>query len=128
MAIEWLHTAAPNDVAVTAVCDTYAGFLARAKARVKTVWGNHPATYGDYRDLLQNRQTWMPSFIMTPEHLHRDMAVAALEAGKQCTWRTVGAHDSKRDLILSAPGNSRAKWWQVGTQNRSSSLYRKPRS
>src|SRR3954452_765773 len=28
--LEWLHTAAPNDTQITAVCDTYKGYINRA--------------------------------------------------------------------------------------------------
>src|SRR5215472_8098403 len=38
--IEWLHTAAPNDVNFVSICDTYQGYIARGKDRVKTIWGN----------------------------------------------------------------------------------------
>src|SRR5438132_12160389 len=41
-AIEWLHTGEPNTVQITAICDTYDGYIARAKDRVKTIWGNTP--------------------------------------------------------------------------------------
>ena len=124
MAIDWLHTAAPNDVAVTAVCDTYAGFLARAKARVKTVWGNDPATYVDYRDLLADRNV-DAVFIMTPEHLHRDMAVAALQAGKHVYLEKPLAHTIEEGVDIVRAWEQSGKVVQVGTQNRSSSLYRK---
>ena len=45
--LDWLHTAAANDVKITAICDTYQGYIARAKDRMQTVWGNTPATYVD---------------------------------------------------------------------------------
>ena len=94
-AIEWLHTAAPNDVALTAVCDTYQGYIARARNRVKTVWGNDPATYVDYRELLADRNV-DAVFIMTPEHLHRDMAVAALKRGSTFNRKAAGAYHRGR--------------------------------
>src|SRR5436305_12534483 len=51
-AIEWLHTGEPDTVHLTAVCDTYDGYIARAKDRVKTIWGNTPDADKDYRELL----------------------------------------------------------------------------
>ena len=123
-AIEWLHNAAPNDVALTAVCDTYQGFIARAKTRVKTVWGNEPATYGDYRELLADRNV-DAVFIMTPEHLHRDMAVAALQAGKHVYLEKPLAHTIEEGFEIVRAWEQSGKVVQVGTQNRSSSLYRK---
>src|SRR5215475_1183185 len=32
--LDWMHTAAPNDVQITAICDTYQGYIARAKDRM----------------------------------------------------------------------------------------------
>ena len=123
-AIEWLHNAAPNDVALTAVCDTYQGFIARAKTRVKTVWGNEPATYVDYRELLADRNV-DAVFIMTPEHQHRDMAVAALQAGKHVYLEKPLAHTIEEGFEIVRAWEQSGKVVQVGTQNRSSSLYRK---
>ena len=123
-AIEWLHNAAPNDVALTAVCDTYQGFIARAKTRVKTVWGIEPATYVDYRELLADRNV-DAVFIMTPEHLHRDMAVAALQAGKHVYLEKPLAHTIEEGFEIVRAWEQSGKVVQVGTQNRSSSLYRK---
>src|ERR1700749_1735422 len=79
--LDWLHTAAANDVQITAICDTYQGYIARAKDIMQTTWGTTPKTYTDYRDLLADKDV-DAVFIMTPEHLHHDMAIAALRAGK----------------------------------------------
>jgi len=123
-ALEWLHNAAPDAVAVTAVCDTYQGYIARAKSRVKSVWGNEPATYVDYRDLLADRNV-DAVFIMTPEHLHRDMAIASLQAGKHIYLEKPLAHTIEEGFDIVRAWQQSGKVAQVGTQNRSSSLYRK---
>src|SRR5512146_320643 len=52
--LDWMHTAEPNNVAITAVCDTYKGYIARAIDRMQTIWGTKPETYNDYHDLLAN--------------------------------------------------------------------------
>jgi len=124
LAIEWLHNAPPDDVAVTAVCDTYQGYIARARNRVKTVWGSDPATYVDYRELLADRNV-DAVFIMTPEHLHRDMAVAALQAGKHVYLEKPLAHTIEEGFEIMRAWEQSGKVVQVGTQNRSSSLYKK---
>jgi len=79
--LDWMHTAAPNDVQITAICDTCQGYIARAKDRMQTIWGSAPATYVDYNDLLADKSV-DAVFIMTPEHLHHDITIAALKAGK----------------------------------------------
>src|ERR1035438_5642906 len=79
--LDWLHTAAAKEVQITAICDTYQGYLARAMDRMQTVWGNKPKTFVDYRELLAAKSI-DAVYIMTPEHLHHDMTIAALQAGK----------------------------------------------
>ena len=89
--IEWLHTAAPDDVHLSAICDTYQGYIARGKDRVQTIWGNTPKTYLDYHELLADKDI-DAVFIMTPEHLHHDMAIAAFKAGKNVYLEKPLAH------------------------------------
>jgi len=123
-ALQWLHTAAPTDVTITALCDTYQGYIARAKDRMKTIWGNEPAAYVDYHDLLADRNV-DAVFIMTPEHLHRDMTVAALQAGKHVYIEKPLAHTIEEGFEIVRAWEQSGKVVQVGTQNRSSSLYKK---
>jgi predicted dehydrogenase len=126
--IDWLHTAEPNNVQLTAVCDTYQGYIARAVDRVQTIWGNKPETYTDYKNLLANKNI-DAVYIMTPEHLHHEMAVAALQAGKHVYVEKPLAHTIEEgwDIVKAwEKANEKAKViCQVGTQNRSSSLYKK---
>ena len=75
--IQWLHDAAPNSVNLTAICDTCGPYVERGVANVQKTWGNTPKTYVDYRELLANSDI-DAVYIMTPEHLHHDMAIAAL--------------------------------------------------
>jgi predicted dehydrogenase len=122
--IDWLHTAAPNNVTLTAVCDTYQGYIARAKDRVKTIWGNTPAAYNDYNELLADKSI-DAVFIMTPEHLHHDMTIAALKAGKHVYIEKPLAHTIEEGWDILKVWEKSGKIVQVGTQNRSSSLYKK---
>ena len=48
---------------------------------MQTTWGTKPETFVDYKELLAKKDI-DAVFIMTPEHLHHDMAIAALNAGK----------------------------------------------
>jgi predicted dehydrogenase len=122
--IEWLHTAAPNDVKITAICDTYQGYIARAKNRIQTIWENTPTSYVDYHDLLADKSV-DAVFIMTPEHLHHDMTIAALKAGKHVYIEKPLAHTIEEGFDLVRAWQESGKIVQVGTQNRSSSLYKK---
>ncbi|MFB3827400.1 MAG: Gfo/Idh/MocA family protein [Bryobacteraceae bacterium] len=122
--VEWLKKAAPDDIHFKAVCDTYDGYIARAKDRVKTIWGNMPETYKDYRDLLKDKSI-DAVFIMTPEHLHHDMTIAALNAGKHVYIEKPLAHTIEEGWDILKAYKKAGKVVQVGTQNRSSSLYKK---
>jgi predicted dehydrogenase len=122
--IEWLKKAADGRVHLKAICDTYDGYIARGVDRVATVWGHKPDTYKDYRQLLADKSI-DAVFIMTPEHLHHRMTIDALRAGKHIYVEKPLAHtiEEGEDIIREWKKTDRVV--QVGTQNRSSSLYRK---
>jgi len=122
--IEWLKTAAPETAIITAICDTYEGHRTRAKDRVKSVWGNTPAAYLDYNELLADKSI-DAVFIMTPEHLHHEMAIAALRAGKHVYVEKPLAHTIEEGFDIVREWKKAGKIVQVGTQNRSSSLYKR---
>ena len=96
-ALDWLHTAAPDDVQITAICDTHQGYIARALDRMQTIWGNKPATYVDYTQLLADKSI-DAVYIMTPEHLHHDMTIAALKAGQARLHRKAAGPYHRRGL------------------------------
>jgi predicted dehydrogenase len=122
--LDWLHTAAANNVQITAICDTYKGYIDRALDRMQTVWGNKPKTYLDYHDLLADKSI-DAVYIMTPEHLHHDMTIAALKAGKHVYIEKPLAHTIEEGFDIVKAWQASGKIVQVGTQNRSSSLYKK---
>ena len=122
--LDWMHTAAPNDVQITNICDTYQGYIARAKDRMKTIWGTTPKTHVDYHELLADKDV-DAVFIMTPEHLHHDMAIAALRAGKHVYVEKPLAHTIEEGFDIVKEWEKSKKVCQVGTQNRSSTLYKR---
>jgi predicted dehydrogenase len=122
--LDWLHTAAANDVQITNICDTYQGYIARAMDRMQTVWGTKPKTHVDYRDLLADKSV-DAVYIMTPEHLHHDMTIAALRAGKHVYIEKPLAHTIEEGWDIVKEWEKAKKIVQVGTQNRSSMLYKK---
>ena len=107
---------------VVAVCDAYKGNLARAKDLVSTTEGKTPKTYADYKDLLKD-----PSIdavvIATPEHLHYQMFLDAVRAGKHVYVEKPLAHTIEQGWDMLAAAKKSGKVIQVGTQNRSNSLY-----
>src|SRR6478735_8111271 len=122
--LDWLHSAAPNDVQITAICDTYDGYIARAQDRLQTIWGAKAKTHVDYRELLADKSI-DAVYIMTPEHLHHDMTIAALKAGKHVYIEKPLAHTIEEGWDIIDAWKKSGKVCQVGTQNRSSSLYKK---
>jgi predicted dehydrogenase len=122
--LDWLHTAAGNDVQVSSICDTYQGYIARAQDRLQTIWGAKAKTYTDYRELLGDKSI-DAVYIMTPEHLHHDMTIAALRAGKHVYIEKPLAHTIEEGFDIVREWEKAKKIVQVGTQNRSSSLYKK---
>jgi len=122
--LDWLNKATPGEVAVTAICDTYTGYIARAKDRIQTIYGITPKAYDDYHDLLADKSI-DAVFIMTPEHLHHDMTIAALRAGKNVYIEKPLAHTIEEGFDIVNEWKKSGKIVQVGTQNRSSSLYKK---
>ena len=117
-----MYKAVPELVTVTAVCDTFEGNKNRAKDFVQTTGKNTPKTFVDYRDILKD-----PSidavFLTTPEHLHYEMAIAALKAGKNIYLEKPLAHTIEEGWEIVKAAEKSGKVVQVGTQNRSNSLY-----
>ncbi len=121
--LERLYTGSPSLAEVTAVCDTYTGNLARGKDRVQTMGGNTPKTYADYLQLLQDPAV-DAVVIATPEHLHYPMFMAALKAGKNIYVEKPLAHTIEQGEEMLHAAERSGKVIQVGTQNRSNSLYK----
>ncbi len=121
-----LMEVAPADSQVKAVCDSFTGHLARGKDRVQTVQKTTPDTYDDYRRLLDDKSI-DAVFIMTPEHLHRDMVIAALEAGKHVYCEKPLTHTIEEGFDILKAVERSGKKVQVGTQRRSSLLYKRAR-
>src|SRR6266404_5257412 len=61
---------------VPAICDTYQPFLNRAKESAPKA-----QTYQDYRKLLEDKSV-EAVVVATPSHLHKEIVLAALQAGK----------------------------------------------
>ncbi len=120
--MERLYKGSEGMFQIAAVCDTYSGNLARAKDRVQTMGRNAPQTFVDYRDLLKLSDI-DAVVIATPEHLHHSMTIAALKAGKHVYIEKPLAHtiEEGEEILRIAEGSTRLV--QVGTQNRSNSLY-----
>lgn len=115
-----------DDAIVKAICDTHSPRLAKTKDDVISDQGIAPDTYNDYYKLLADPDI-DAVFIMTPEHLHRDMAIAALEAGKHVYCEKPLSHTIEEGFEILKAVEASDRLFQVGTQRRSSRLYAKAR-
>ena len=102
-------------VKLLAVCDLYDGRLADAKKR----WGADIATTRDYREIL-NRKDIDAVIIGTPDHWHKDISVAAMNAGKHVYCEKPMVHDITEGPAVVAAQNKNKVVFQVGSQGLSS--------
>lgn len=109
---------------VVAICDADRGYQERAKDKIISKENKSPKIYEDYRELLAD-----PGIdavvIATPEHLHPPMALAALDAKKHVYLEKPLAHTIEQGTAIVRSAEASGKVVQVGTQNRSNSLYQK---
>ncbi len=122
--INTMMKVAGKDSYIKAICDTFAPRLAITKDDVVTAQKSAPDTYNDYYKMLEDRSI-DAVVIMTPEHLHRDMSIAALEAGKHVYCEKPLTHTIEEGFEILAAVKKSGKKFQVGTQRRSSLLYKK---
>jgi predicted dehydrogenase len=106
-------------VAVTGICDTYPAFLKRAaelapKAKAEA----------DYRALLSSPDV-EAIVVATPSHLHKDVVLAALQAGKHvyCEAPLASSLDDARAIAAAAKGAGTLTF-ATGLQGRSNALQR----
>jgi predicted dehydrogenase len=109
-------------IEVVAVCDAYVGNLNRSKDKIQSVGGNTPKLYADYKDLLADPNV-DAVVIATPEHLHYSMFMAAIKAKKNIYVEKPLAHTIEEGEEMVKAARNAGVVVQVGTQNRSNSLY-----
>jgi predicted dehydrogenase len=111
-----------SKLSITAVCDTFNVNLAKGKDLVATTEKKTPKSFVDYKELLADKSI-DAVVIATPEHLHHRMLLDALAAGKHVYVEKPLAHTIEEcQDIMKAVAKSKSVV-QVGTQNRSNSLY-----
>jgi predicted dehydrogenase len=106
-------TRLPN-APVVAVCDTYEPFLRRGKEAAPKA-----ETYTDYRKLLEAKDV-QAVFVATPSYRHKEIAIAALEAGKHvyCEAPLANTVEDARDIAKAAKKALKLNF-QAGLQLRS---------
>ncbi len=98
---------------VKAVCDTYAAIHKRAQERAPKA-----QALTEYRKVLEDKSI-QTVFVATPTHMHKEIAVAALQAGKHVYCEAPLAHtvdDAK--AIAQAATRAPKQVFQAGLQRR----------
>jgi predicted dehydrogenase len=99
---------------VAAICDTYQASVNRSKKHAPNA-----ATTLDYRTILDNKD--IPAVIIaTPSHKHKEVVLAALQAGKQvyCEAPLANTIEDARTIALAAQAAPK-QYFQAGLQLRS---------
>ncbi len=102
-------------VKLIAACDLYDGHLEAAKKR----YGSDIFTTRDYREIL-NRKDIDAVIIGTPDHWHKDISVAAMNAGKSVYCEKPMVHDVSEGPAMVAAQNKNKVIFEVGSQGVSS--------
>jgi predicted dehydrogenase len=102
---------------VTAICDTYEAYVNRA-AKIAT----NAKTFADYKQLLASPDV-EAVIVATPSHLHKEIALAAIAAGKHvyCEAPLASSMDEAKAIALAGQGSKQV--FQVGLQGRANPLY-----
>jgi predicted dehydrogenase len=98
---------------VAAICDTYPAFLRRSATSAPKA-----AQTEDYKTILDNKEI-KAVIVATPTYLHKDIAIAALKAGKHVYCEAPLAHtiEDARAIALAAR-EAKKQVFQTGLQMR----------
>lgn len=97
---------------IVAICDTYQAFLNRSKAAAPNA-----AAVADYRQVLDNKSV-QAVIIATPTHQHKEIALAAIQAGKAVYLESPMAHTIEDARAIALAGKDSKAVFQVGNQFR----------
>jgi len=114
-----------DDVQVTAVCDVMTSARQNAQNRINEHFqGNVCDAYNDFRDLLA-RDDIDAVLIATPDHWHVVQAIASAKAGKDIYLQKPMGLSIAANLALRDAVHRYGVVFQFGTQQRSSSHFRR---
>lgn len=102
---------------VTAICDTYEPYIKRLAKSAPDA-----KTFEDYRKLLESPEV-EAVVIATPSHQHKDLVIAALQAGKHVYCESPLAVTVEDAKAMALAGQASKQVFQAGQQGRSNLLY-----
>lgn len=105
----------PN-ASLAGICDTYEPFVTRAKESAPNA-----ATFSDYKQMLDKKEV-EAIFVATPSHQHKDIVLAALQAGKHvyCEAPMAVTVDDCRAIAKASVADKQI--FQIGQQLRANPL------
>jgi predicted dehydrogenase len=103
---------------VLGICDTYPAFVKRSAERAPKA-----EKYEDYRKVLENKEV-QAVIVATPTHQHREIAIAALQAGKHVYCEAPLAHTTDDAKAIAKAAKSAGKQiFQCGLLLRSNPIH-----
>ncbi len=109
-------------VQIAAFADCYTGRLDRAKSRT----GGKAQTYGNYKEVLA-RKDLDGVIVASPDHWHKQMAIEAMDAGKDVYVEKPLTYTVPEGLEIMAAVKRTSRVLQVGSQGISSATDMKAR-
>jgi predicted dehydrogenase len=111
----------PN-IRFKATCDIY-GYNLRRVSRTLKAYGQPVNVYEDYRELLEKEKDLHAVIVATPDWMHAEHAIAAMEAGHHvyCEKEMSNSLEKAKQMVLAA--RRTGKLLQIGHQRRSSPRY-----
>jgi predicted dehydrogenase len=113
-----------NDVDLVGICDVDSNVIKKRLTDYSTLRKNTPKTYGDYRELLNNKEI-DAVIIGSPDHWHCKMMVDAVKAGKHVYVEKPIANSIAECNLMVAAQEKTGKIVQAGQWQRSGPHYKK---
>ncbi|MDH7482743.1 MAG: Gfo/Idh/MocA family oxidoreductase [Armatimonadota bacterium] len=103
---------------ITAICDTYEPFLNKGKEIAPNA-----GTFTDFKKVLESPDV-EAVIVATPTHLHKDIVISALQAGKHvyCESPLASTIEDAKAIAMAAQGAKQV--FYAGQQGRSNLLYK----
>ncbi len=113
-----------DDVELVAICDVDQNVVQKRKEEYDTLRDNKVKTYGDYRELLDDKKV---DFVVigTPDHWHCKIMVDAVQAGKDVYCEKPLANTIQECNIMMQAAEKTGKIVQIGQWQRSGTHYKK---
>ena len=109
-------------VRIKTVCDIWEYKRKRMANRLKK-YGYPVTIYEDYREMLEKEKDLHAVFIMTPDFVHAEQAIACLQAGLHVYCEAPMSHDAAQARRMVQTARETEKLLQIGHERRSNPRY-----